>query len=261
MCDNLRNRLYVCSFSNHFIEAIKTYNLGMEINHTCISECLDEDLETRSHLLKEIQKDIDLSMPKNLILHGPFTEIYPAGIDYRARAFGMERLNQAYEVATHFNINRMVVHTGWMPQLYFKSWQAEKGAIFWKKFMEDKPKDFNILIENVLEDEPYMLREMMEIISDPRIKLCLDVGHANATTVKDLKVENWIEVLAPYIDHFHLHNNDGTRDAHHPFTLGTLNFHSIMDCIGRFCNNKVTFTIESGECLPCLKWLHANKYI
>ena len=34
--------------------------------------------------------------------------------------------------------------------------------------------------------------------------------------------------LAPYIGHFHLHNNDGTSDAHLGFTEGSLDFYTLM---------------------------------
>lgn len=50
--------------------------------------------------------------------------------------------------------------------------------------MASKPADFRLYIENVLEDEPFMLTNMMKKISDPRIGLCLDTGHANAMTDK-----------------------------------------------------------------------------
>ncbi|MFR8854973.1 MAG: hypothetical protein ACLVHQ_08755 [Oscillospiraceae bacterium] len=90
----------------------------------------------------------------------------------------------------------MVVHNGWLPFIYFKEWQSENGALFWQDFMADKPEDFSIYIENVLEDEPYMMKDMMSRITDDRIKICLDTGHANAMTSEDISVEKWIEVLS-----------------------------------------------------------------
>ena len=86
--------------------------------------------------------------------------------------------------------------------------------------MEDKPEDFIVCVENVLEDEPYMLLDMMKQISDPRVKLCLDIGHAHAMTSADIPAEKWIQVLGPHIAHFHLHNNDGSGDSHRPLARG-----------------------------------------
>lgn len=254
---DFKRRLYAATFSENYTEAIRDFGSGMEINHTCISELLDDV----PAVISGITVDVSATGADRLILHGPFTEIHPAAIDYRARDLGLMRLNQAYEVCSHFDIKKMIVHTGWMPFIYFKSWQAEKSAYFWQKFMEDKPSDFTICVENVLEDEPYMMLDMMKQISDPRIKLCLDIGHANAMTSEKLPVEKWIEVLGPHILHFHLHNNDGSGDSHGPFDEGSMDMVKILRTIENYCPEDATMTIEARQCLPCLQWLKEKKYI
>lgn len=258
----MRNKLFIATFSEDALNVAKDFGVGLEINHTCISEDLDSS--NRRNLLEQIREDIaaaGVSEPSGLFLHGPFTEIHPAAIDYRARQLGMERLNEAYEAAAALGINRMVVHTGWLPFIYFKGWQAEKGAEFWQKFMSDKPSDFRIYVENVLEDEPYMMLDMMRQIDHPAIKLCLDIGHANATTPPELPVEKWIEVLGTHIGHFHLHNNDGTGDSHSAFDRGSMDMNSIFSAIDDFCEDDVTLTIEARDARACLEWLHSRKYI
>ena len=162
---NIRERLFAATFSSGALDVIRENKLNIEINHTCISEALDE--KNRLCLLDEIRNDILESGADRIILHGPFTEIYPAAIDYRARRFAMERLNDAYEVATSVGAEAMVVHSGYIPFIYFKEWQAEKSSVFWQEFMSDKAPEFRIYVENVLEDEPYMVAEMMKLISDP----------------------------------------------------------------------------------------------
>ncbi|MBQ4650424.1 MAG: sugar phosphate isomerase/epimerase [Firmicutes bacterium] len=254
---DFRKRLYAATFSDNYTEAIRDFGCGMEINHTCISELLDDV----PGLITNITADIEKTGADRLILHGPFTEIHPAAIDYRARDLGMVRLNEAYKVCEYFAIKKMVVHTGWMPFIYFKSWQAEKGASFWQKFMADKPGDFTICVENVLEDEPYMMLDMMKQISDPRIKVCLDIGHAHAMTSADIPVKKWIEVLGPYISHFHLHNNNGSGDDHRPFDEGTMDMVNILKTIDNYCPEDATLTIEARQCLPCLQWLTEKEYI
>lgn len=258
----MNDRLFVATFSDNALEVAKDFGVGLEINHTCISENLDPS--NRDNLLAEIRRDIaaaGISSPKKLFLHGPFTEIHPAAIDYRMRELAAERLNQAYEVCAALGINRMVVHTGWLPFVYFKEWQAEKGAEFWQRFLADKPSHFSIYVENVLDDEPYMLLDMMTRIEDPRIKLCIDVGHAHATTSKDITVEKWIEVLGEHIGHFHLHNNDGTGDSHSAFNLGAMDMHSILKAIETYCSSDVTMTVEAHDARSCLEWLKGVGYL
>ncbi|MFR5859466.1 MAG: hypothetical protein ACLUJC_09610, partial [Clostridia bacterium] len=100
-----QNQLFIATFSNDAAQLARAYGIGLELNHTCISEMLD--LSNRDALLEEIRRDMDASgadTPQKLLLHGPFTEIYPAAIDYRARELGMQRLNEAYAVAAALGV-------------------------------------------------------------------------------------------------------------------------------------------------------------
>lgn len=256
---DMRERLFIATFPAGALETIRENKLNIEINHTCISEALDD--ENRSRLLDQIRSDILKSGAKRILLHGPFTEIIPAAIDPRAREFAIGRLEQSYQVAAAIGAEAMIVHTGYIPFMYFKEWQAEKSAIFWQKFMSDKPADFRLYVENVLEDEPYMLGDMMQQIEDPRIGICLDVGHALAAGHSSVPIETWIEVLGPYIGHFHIHNNHGDGDTHSPLGDGILDFNSIFSAAETNCHPDVTFTIESRECAPSVKWLIDKDYL
>ena len=277
---DVKGKLYIATFSEDAIRCAREYGVGLEINHTCISEVLDE--ANREKLLAEIRADAaaagvakcsepvdpaDVSSGpmggrrSGLMLHGPFTEIHPSAIDYRVRELGMERLNQTYDVCAALGVNRMVVHTGWLPFIYFKNWYVDEGSQFWQKFMADKPSDFNIYIENVLEDEPHMLLDLVKRIDDPRVELCLDIGHANAMTQADISVETWIETLGSYIGHFHLHNNDGSGDSHGDFDCGSMDMERILSKISECCPSDATLTIEARDARSCLEWLAAHEYI
>ncbi len=255
----IRERLYIATFQNNAVAAASEYKVNIEFNHTCISENLDP--ENRPALIEEMRRDYISSGAVSAYLHGPFTEICPAAIDAKARDMALARLEQAYKVCRTMGIHNMVVHNGWLPYIYFKEWQAEKGCIFWTDFMKDKPDDFHIYIENVLEDEPFMMLEMMKKITDPRIGICLDTGHANVMTADNLPVEKWIEVLSPYIGHFHLHNNFADADSHGDFDSGTMKMDSLFTTIEKHCRKDVTFTIEARDCHSCLEWLSLRGYI
>lgn len=256
---NIKDRLYIATFQINALEVAVKYGVGIEFNHTCISQALDS--ENRSGLLSKMKSDLAAAGAPRATLHGPFTEIHPAAIDYRFRDLAKQRLNQAFEICSALSVKNMIVHSGWVPFIYFKEWQAERGAEFWQDFMADKPEDFNIYVENVMEDEPYMMADFMSHVTDSRIRLCLDIGHANAATSKDISIETWIKVLGPYIGHFHLHNNDGTGDAHGDFEAGTMNMVSVFNAIEKYCSPDVTFTIEARQCGKCMEWLQNHRYI
>ena len=257
----MRDNTFIATFSYGAVDVIKENQLNIEINHTCISEELNP--ENRDALLCAIRRDIRQTGARRVIVHGPFTEIIPAAIDVRARDFAKKRLEEAYEVCREIGAEAMVVHTGWIPFMYFKEWQAEKAAVFWQDFMKEKPEDFRIFVENVLDDEPYMLADMMKQIADPRIGLCLDVGHALAAGRNMIKMEEWIRVLGPHLCHFHIHNNYGDRDAHGGLSRedGILDFHEVFSWIQQYCRPDVTFTIESRDCSAAVRWLAENNYL
>lgn len=255
---DLKNRVFIATFSKDAIDVIRDNQLNIEINDTCISEALDR--ENMANTRRTIRQEILESEAGEVIFHGPFTEIHPGAIDHRIVEAGRKRLEEAYELMRDIGSKKMVVHTGWIPFIYFPNWQVEKSIAFWKSFMEDKPKDFHIYIENVLEDEPNMLKEIVEGVADERVKICLDIGHANAMT-KGLDVYRWVEFMGKDIGHFHIHNNYGEEDDHLELGDGSLDFEKIFDVIENYCNDDVTFTIESRDCAGSVKWLKERGYI
>ena len=68
-----------------------------------------------------------------------------------------------------------------------------------------------ILIENIFEETPEMLKELIETINLPNVKINLDIGHAKLGKVS---LEEWIRELKDHIDYIHVHSNDGLYDNH-----------------------------------------------
>ncbi len=233
---------------------IAKYGIGTEINHTCISTMLDE--ENIEHTVEEIRSFLDRTgTVGRAMLHGPYTEVFPQAIDPMMAAASKKRLDQAAYCAMQAGVKRMVVHSGYIPFVYFPEWHVEKSVTFWKDFLSDKPADFQILIENVLDDDPYMQLEIAEKADDPRIRLCLDTGHANVASKPSYRIADWIRILGPYLTHFHLHNNDGNNDQHRPLTDGIMDLEEILSLIDMYCPEDATLTVESYECEDSIIWL------
>lgn len=235
--------LYIATYSEKATETIRENGLGIELDDICISEMLDE--ERIEETLANMREEVRASGAKDVIIHGPFTEIIPSSIDHRAVDMGFQRLNQAYGACRAMGVNRMVVHSGYMPPLYLKGWHTDRSVWFWNRYMKNKPDDFHICIENVLEDEPVMMKELIDRLADPRISLCFDVGHANWSTNGEYVLKDWIKILGDDITHFHLHNNDGKRDLHNAVGDGAVNMAEIMEAVVKYCKRDVTLTIES----------------
>ena len=247
-----RTGFYAATFGRDSNRIITQYGAGIEIDNFCRSVMLDDRDE-----IKKAEKLMRLS--DRHILHGPFTELYPAAIDPRARQLAADRLNQACDVCRQLGIDRMVVHSGYVPFVFFKEWHIERSTGFWQEFMSDKPENFNIYIENVLDDEPYMMRELIENTADERINLCIDTGHANAAGNTDIK--EWFEVLGRYTGHVHLHNNYGSQDEHNSPDKGSMDMDRVLEYIDRYCSGDTTITVEAYDLEGSFRWLAERGYV
>lgn len=255
MCN--KDRFSIATMCENWRSIAGEYDLSVELDHCCQAENMDGDKG------RETKEEITAITTKEgfraVVLHGPFNELFPAAIDPKARELAMKRFNEAAQTAISFGIKTMVVHSGYIPFVYFKEWHRDRSIEFWKEFMEDKPADFSIAIENVLDDDPYTLAEIAEKASDDRIGLCLDVGHANV--VSELSINEWIDVFAPHLKHLHIHNNDGSGDYHRDLDCGTLDIAKIIDRVNLKTSNKATFTIEVLEGLRSVEWLAEKQYL
>lgn len=250
----MRNRCYIATFSENALEVIRENHLNIELDHLCISENLDHPEKT----LLEMQKDMEISQAKGAIIHGPYTELNPSSIDPKAIELTMLRYQQAYAICKDIQIPKMVVHSGFIPKAYYPGWHTEKSILFWKRFLEDKSADFHLYIENVFEAEPFMLRDIIDGIGDDRVQICLDVGHANASSDGRYDVYDWIQELGDRIGHVHLHNNQGEQDEHAPVFQGSMDMREVISRLEQACEGKVTYTIESRTCKDSVEWLEEN---
>lgn len=252
---NIKDRLYIATACEQHREILSRYGIGVELDQLCMPENLDE--KAASAVYREIETLLPLA--SGCVLHGPFHELFPAAIDPKARKLAMERLDAAALLALKCEAKKMVVHSGYVPLIYFKEWHRDRSIEFWHEFMADKPMDFNLVIENVMEDEPYMLAELAARLKHPRIKLCLDVGHAACAS--KVPACEWIQVLAPYLGHLHIHNNDGVHDLHQPLMEGVIDISRMLELVIGLCDADVSITIESIYGLSSMAWLAEEGYL
>lgn len=103
-----------------------------------------------------------------------------------------------------------------------------------------------------------MLLDIVKGVNDPRLRLCLDIGHVNAYSC--VPVMDWLEAWAPYISHFHIHNNDGSRDMHNALNDGTIPMKQLINRAQILCP-EATYTLELMKDKPSVEWLAENNWI
>ena len=241
-----REQIYISTIAQDAAETARKYGLGLEIAEYCTAWNMDEKFPETDAAVRQ-----KIAGVENRVFHAPFNELFPCAIDPKARALAASRYRQAIRLAKDYGAAKIIIHGGYNPMLYYPVWYIEQSIVFWRAFLREDP-GIRIVLENVLEEQPQMLIDIVKGVDHPSFKLCLDVGHVNAYS--PVPVMDWLETCAPYLDHFHLHNNDGTRDAHRELTQGSIPMTELLHRAEESCPN-ATATLEVPESAASVKWI------
>ena len=241
-----KTRIYLSTTAPDAAGVARRFGLGLEIAEFCTAWNMDQEYAKTDAAVRN-----QLAGIQNRLLHGPFNELFPCAIDPEARALAARRYRQAIALAKQYGARKVIFHGGYNPWIYYPVWYTEQSILFWKEFLKEDP-GVEILLENVLEEQPHMLPDIIRGVGDPRLRMCLDIGHAHAYS--KASVQAWLEEGAPYIRHFHIHNNDGSWDTHNALFDGTIPMRAFLRQAEQLCPD-ATFTLELMEAEPSVRWL------
>ena len=241
-----KEALLISTVAGDAAPVARQYGLGLELAEFCTAYNLDDAFAETDRAVRE--KTAGLACR---VLHGPFNELFPCAIDPRARELAAFRYRQAMVLAESYGAEKIVIHGGYSPRLYYPCWYREESIAFWKSFLAEAP-GLPIALENVMEEEPEMLLDIIRGVDDPRLRLCLDVGHVNVYS--HVPADIWLERCAPFISHFHIHNNDGRQDTHSALNRGSIDMRAFLSRAETLCPG-ATFTLELTETEPSLRIL------
>ena len=236
------------------------YGIGLELTEFCISENLDGKIHSILPHFEYNRKSV-----QNAILHAPYNELFPHAIDQRAVKLAWDRYDMAWNVCLHYDIHKIVVHANYVQCLYYPEWFKARNIEFWNDFLSEHKEDITICLENVMENEPTLITDIIKDVNNPRLRMCLDIGHANLSTVPP---EKWIMECAEYIDHYHIHNNNGPAsgerpylgDKHQALSNGNIDMKAILKLAEKLTPN-ASASVESYEIVESAKWLRENGFI
>ena len=179
----LRDRLHLSGIDGQAAALAGKWGLGFEIAEFCWAPRLEQP--DAMELVRQ-----QIAGVERLWLHAPFAELAPCAIDPLVREAALRRFRQTIRTARMLGVKRIVVHGGYIPLVYFPEWYMEQSAVFWKELLADVPPDMVLAVENVMEPGPDMLVQIAEQVNDPRLGLCLDVGHANTSVSRTPPMES-----------------------------------------------------------------------
>lgn len=207
-----RKILKTVSIIEHLnIEEFKSLDIGVEIQDFTEPNLTKREINEIVSGYKEKFKDFNNIKS----IHGPFLDLKPASPDKLIREVSYRRYLDTIKIGKELNVDYIIFHSQINPYLNHLS-QRNLTNIqtknFWEKILKEIP-DYKgiILLENIFEEEPEMLTELIETINLPNVKINLDIGHAKLGKVS---LEEWIKELKDHIDYIHVHSNDGLYDNH-----------------------------------------------
>lgn len=244
-----RELLYVSSIGADCCEAAREYGVGIELAQFCTAARLDGAPPEPW----EIPVETCLAAADRFVLHGPFNELTPAAIDPMVLDVTKTRYRQAVKKARTLGIKKVVLHAGFQPLVYYPEWFVDRSIAVWRELIGQIPADMTVCLENVLEPEPGLLTQIVRGIDDPRLRVCLDLGHAN-TCASETSPEDWLRACAPYLSHVHLHNNQGGRDLHAALFDGVMDIAELLSMLDEL-SPQATCTLELMQDRTSLEWL------
>jgi len=216
-----------CANFDGLLPIAEEFGVGIEIQEFTSPEFLDN----KQYRAKEIGAKI-----RNISLrgfHGPFSEMVPATRDQKIKDVMLERFETAYRLAQTVGANHFGLHTGFIPKTYPHDIWIKNSLEFWTSFLAGKNDSISIHMENVYEDDPSIMIELLDKINKAMqreaVSACLDVGHVNANSSRLHK--EWITSLGARIKYVHVHNNGGVLDDHWGLWKGTINIPGVLDLL------------------------------
>ena len=260
VCEEMESGWEKLSYADRTAPLAKANGLGIEIAEFCISDNMDNSFEAVLPHVEDLAASAEVKT-----LHAPYNELYPMAIEPLVVEVARLRYRQSLDYCRRFGASKMVVHANYVAEEYFPSWFTARHIDFWKRFLEEEDPEIEICVENVQEEDPELILQILRGVGDPRLRMCLDVGHANLSSISPI---DWLRTCAPFISHYHIHNNDGAPeegrrswgDKHASPGKGNIDMKALLQ-LAEELTPDATAAIESYDPEESVEWLREQGFI
>ncbi|WP_028582914.1 sugar phosphate isomerase/epimerase family protein [Desulfogranum mediterraneum] len=162
-------------------------------------------------------------------IHAPFQDLTPGGFDERILDLSREKLRRAFALLPLFRPRSIVCHLGYNHQRHrhnLERWLSVSTET-WKGLLPlAQAAGVKVMFENTYERDPSIHRALFARLEEFSPGFCLDVGHVLAFS--STPWQQWLAELGPWLGQLHLHDNDGSSDAHGPIGSGCFDFQGLL---------------------------------
>ena len=230
----------------------RTEKVGIEITDFAFPDILDSDL---GPVIDRHIKALDGIAP--VISHGPLFDLATASRDPRILEVCRLRHWTALEASHKVGATVFVAHTQYNPMINHPTYEGAfvgRTVEFWLPFADWAGNHgVTICLENLWEPTPELQYNIMSEADHPHLRATFDNGHPLVFS-KMTGVE-WVERLAPYLGHCHLHDNHGKSDEHLAVGEGIENWPALMSAYAEYAP-EVPLVMESDKLETNTRSLH-----
>ena len=238
-------KLYVIPDVNELEKWLNLANendFGFEYNDFFKPCFLDDEV-----LLNKLISKYEKLNRKNDTLHGVFFDINFASNDPLIKEISIKRAKTSLLIARKLRCKGVIFHTNyetWIKsQVYKDSWLEESCKVY--KQLLNEFKDIDIYVENMFDDDPYMLKELANKLKDEEnFGVCLDVGHAY---ISSTPLNIWFDELLPFIKHIHFNDHDKINDSHLAISKGSIDYKYILEKLNDINNISVLLEMNNYD--------------
>lgn len=192
-------------------------------------------------------------------LHAPFHDLTPGGFDRRFVRLTREKLSLAFTLLPLFRPQSIVCHLGFEPYKHghdLERWLDVSTATWSPLLPIAAEANVRVMFENTYEPDPAIHKALLERLQPFTPGFCLDTGHVLAFSHSPW--QRWISEMQPWLGQVHLHDNDGSSDAHQALGTGHFDFTGFFHAVNGG-STKLLCTLEQrteADLTASLEFLH-----
>lgn len=196
-----------------YTDLAEQYELGFEYNDFFAPKLLDDANQLEEVRNRYLQTK---AMPGYCTLHGAFLDVTVFSDDALIAKASDYRVEQSLTLAEQLGASGVVFHTNYISNFRTDSYRREfvkRNAEYWSRKLEQH-NGLQIYIENMFDDTPELLAQLADAMEDKdNFGVCFDYAHAHVFGDPN-EIETWVRMLAPYVKHIHINDNDFRQDLH-----------------------------------------------
>ncbi len=161
-------------------------------------------------------------------IHAPFYDLNLGSFDRFILDGVVRRYESLVPIVEIMRPRALVIHTGydrWRYRTREGDWlDAAVNTLI--KLDSMFPKDLTLLLENVFDEAPNMLCELLASFDSNRFGYCFDIGHFHLFSKAEL--DEWLLRIGDRILELHIHDNDGQDDRHWAIGKGSAPVYKLL---------------------------------